>query len=148
MGQSALVTGKVSDESGLGLPGVSVQIKNTNQGTTTNADGNYTLNVPADATLVFSFVGYKTAEINVSGRNAIDLVLIEDLTTLSEVVVIGYGVQKKSVATASVSKVESKDLQGFSTARVDQILQGQVAGVTFKSASGQPGSAQNIFIRG
>jgi TonB-dependent starch-binding outer membrane protein SusC len=147
-GQSSLITGNISDATGQPLPGVSVQIKNTTSGTTSNANGNYALNASADAILVFSFIGFKSQEIMVSGRTAIDIVLEEDITALSEVVVIGYGVQKKSVATASVSTVEAKDLQGFGTARVDQILQGQVAGVTFKSSSGQPGSAQNIFIRG
>ncbi len=142
------VTGKVTDESGQPLPGVNVQIKNTLAGTTTNVDGSFTLDAPAEATLIFSFIGYVTQEISVAGRSNVNVTMTEDVTALAEVVVIGYGVQKKSVATASVSRVDSKDLQGFGSPRVDQILQGQVAGVTFKTSSGQPGSPQNIFIRG
>lgn len=142
------VTGTVTDESGQALPGVNVQIKNTTSGAVTDIQGNYTISAPADGIIVFSFIGYKTIELPVSGRANINVQLEVDVTALSEVVVIGYGVQKKSVATASVSTVNSKDLTGFSSARVDQILQGQVAGVTFKTSSGQPGSGQNIFIRG
>lgn len=142
------VTGTVTDESGQALPGVNVQIKNTTSGAVTDIQGHYTISAPADGIIVFSFIGYKTIELPVSGRANINVQLEVDVTALSEVVVIGYGVQKKSVATASVSTVNSKDLTGFSSARVDQILQGQVAGVTFKTSSGQPGSGQNIFIRG
>lgn len=142
------VTGTVTDESGQALPGVNVQIKNTTSGAVTDIQGNYTISAPADGIIVFSFIGYKTIELSVSGRANINVQLEVDVTALNEVVVIGYGVQKKSVATASVSTVNSQDLAGFSTARVDQILQGQVAGVTFKTSSGQPGSGQNIFIRG
>ncbi|MBX2963062.1 MAG: TonB-dependent receptor [Cyclobacteriaceae bacterium] len=142
------VTGKVTDATGQPIPGANVQLKNTMMGTTTDADGNYSLEAPSAGVLIFSFIGYQTTELNISGKTQINVTLEEDVLALSEIVVIGYGVQKKSVATASMSKVESADLKGFSSARVDQIMQGQVAGVTFKSASGQPGSAQNIFIRG
>ncbi len=142
------ISGTVTDATGQSLPGVNVQIKNTSSGTVTDIQGAYQLEAPSDAILVFSFIGYKSSEVGVAGKTSINVSLEEDMTTLGEVVVIGYGVQKKSVATASVSTVNSKDLQGFGTPRVDQMLQGQVAGVTFKSSSGQPGSAQNIFIRG
>ncbi len=142
------ISGTVKDQAGQSLPGVNVQIKSTTSGSSTDIDGKYTIDAPADAILIFSFIGYKTIEVGVSGRMSINIQLEEDITALGEVVVIGYGIQKKSVATASVSIVNSKDLQGFSSARVDQMLQGQVAGVTFKTSSGQPGSAQNIFIRG
>ncbi len=142
------ISGTVTDASGMALPGVNVQIKNTSSGTVTDVQGAYQLEAPADAILVFSFIGYKSSEVSITGKSNINVSLEEDMTTLGEVIVIGYGVQKKSVATASVSTVNSKDLQGFGSPRVDQMLQGQVAGVTFKSSSGQPGSAQNIFIRG
>ncbi len=142
------ISGTVKDQAGQSLPGVNVQIKSTTLGSSTDIDGKYTIDAPADAVLIFSFIGYKTIEVEVSGKTTVDIELEEDVTSLNEVVVIGYGIQKKSVATASVSIVNSKDLQGFSSARVDQMLQGQVAGVTFKTSSGQPGSAQNIFIRG
>lgn len=142
------VTGKVTDSKGDGLPGASVSVKGTTTGVITDADGKYTTSAPSDATLVFSFIGFKTVEKSVENRTTINVTLEEDLTALDEVVVLGYGVQKKSVATASISKVDAKKLQGFGNQRVDQILQGQVAGVIFKSPSGQPGSASNILIRG
>ncbi|MEO7992084.1 MAG: TonB-dependent receptor [Chryseolinea sp.] len=143
-----LVSGIVTDKLGQTMPGVNVILKGTTTGTVTDAEGAYSLSVHADAILSFSFIGFKSTETIVSGRTVINVTLEEDATDLEEVVVIGYGVQKKSVATASVSVVNAKDLQGFGTARVDQMLQGQVAGVTFKTSSGQPGSPQNIFIRG
>jgi len=145
----ALITGKVTDETGQPLPGVNILVKGTTQGAVTDANGNFSIeNVPGDAILVFSFIGFNTQESVLAGRSTVDISLSPDITTLEEVVVVGYGTQKKSVATASLSKVDMKDLSGFSVPRVDQILQGQVSGVTFKSTSGQPGSDLNIFIRG
>ncbi len=147
-GQSIL-KGKVIDETDQGIPGVNVIFVGTSQGTVTDVNGEFTLeNAPANATLSFSFIGYITQTVAVADRTTFNIKLISDVLALDEVIVVGYGVQKKSVATASVSVVNSKDLQGFSSSRVDQMLQGQVAGVTFKTASGQPGSPQNIFIRG
>ncbi len=142
------VSGKVTDSKGDGLPGVSVSLKGTSTGIICDADGSYTISVPADGTLVFSFIGFKTNEVQVGGRTKLDVQLEEDVTSLEEVVVIGYGVQKKSVATASISKVSDKQLQGFPIANVGNMLQGQVSGVTFKASSGQPGSALRLFVRG
>jgi TonB-linked SusC/RagA family outer membrane protein len=143
------ISGKVTDENGEPLPGVNVILKNTTNGTVTDTDGTYSLSkLSENSSLVFSFIGYVTQEILVTGQSVQNVKMIPDATTMEEIVVIGYGVQKKSVTTASLSKVDAKDLAGFSVARVDQMLQGQVSGVTFKSSSGQPGSGQNIFIRG
>ncbi len=142
------ITGKVTDKEGTSLPGVNILIKGTAVGTVTDGNGSYRIAASPEATLVFSFIGFTSQEVLVGNQTQISVTLEDDILSLEEVVVLGYGVQKKSVATASVSKVNSKDLQGFGSARLDQMLQGQVAGVTFKSASGQPGSAQNIFIRG
>jgi TonB-linked SusC/RagA family outer membrane protein len=147
-GQSRL-SGKVIDDGGLPLPGVNVLVKGTTQGVVTEMNGEYVLtDVADDAILVFSFIGFESQEIARNGRSVIDVKLLPDVKTLEEVVVVGYGTQKKSVATASLSKVDAKDLTGFGVARVDQMLQGQVAGVSFKSVSGQPGSELNIYIRG
>lgn len=143
-----IISGTVKDQAGQPLPGVNVLVKGTTNGTATDVSGNYQIDASVDAVLVFSFIGYATLEEAVAGRSEVNIQLAEDITALGEVIVIGYGVQKKSVATASVSKVNADDLVGFSTPRVDQMLQGQVAGVIFKSTSGQPGSGQNIFIRG
>ena len=144
-----ILKGKVIDETEQGIPGVNVIFVGTSQGTVTDVNGEFTLeNTPANATLSFSFIGYITQTVAVADRTTFNIKLVSDVLALEEVIVVGYGVQKKSVATASVSVVNSKDLQGFSSSRVDQMLQGQVAGVTFKTSSGQPGSGQNIFIRG
>jgi len=142
------VTGKVTDSKGDGLPGVSVALKGTSTGVITDADGSYSISAPDDGVLNFSFVGFKSTEASIDGRTKIDIILEEDLTSLDEVVVIGYGVQKKSVATASISRVNAKELQGFPNSNIGSILQGQVSGVTFKASSGQPGAGLNIIIRG
>jgi len=150
MAQERTITGKVTSAmNGETLPGVSILIKGTTQGVNTNIDGTYKISVPTEAsTLVFSFIGYLPEEVEIGNRSAIDVVLYEDIEQLDEIIVVGYGTQKKSVATAAVSKVDAAGLRGFSTPRVDQMLQGQVAGVIFKSPSGQPGTNANILIRG
>ncbi|MFN8334267.1 MAG: TonB-dependent receptor [Cyclobacteriaceae bacterium] len=142
------VTGKVTDSKGDPLPGVSVALKGTSTGVISDADGVYSVNAPFDGTLIFSFIGFKTAEIKVGGRTSIDVKLEEDMTALDEVVVIGYGEQKKSLNTAAISKVDGKKLENFSNQRLEQILQGQLSGVTIKPSSGQPGSSYNLLIRG
>lgn len=142
------VTGKVTDTKGESLPGVSVSLKGTSTGVISDADGGYSISAPADGTLVFSFIGFKAIEIAIGGRSIINTQLEEDVTSLDEVVVIGYGVQKKSVATASISKVDAKQLEGFSVARVDRMLQGQVSGAIIKPNSNQPGAGLSIILRG
>lgn len=142
------VTGKVTDSKGDGLPGVSVALKGTSTGVISDADGSYSISAPVDGVLNFSFVGFKSTEASIDGRTKIDIILEEDLTSLDEVVVIGYGVQKKSVATSPVSKVDAKNLGNFSNQRLEQILQGQTPGVMIKPSSGQPGSLININVRG
>lgn len=147
-GQSGLI-GQVTDNEGQTLPGVNVLIKGTTIGVVTDANGRFVLDdVSDDAVIVFSFIGFKTTEVPRKGQGNLQVKMLPDIQVFEEVVVVGYGTQKKSIATASLSKVDSKDLAGFSVPRLDQMLQGQVSGVTFKAASGQPGSAMNIFIRG
>ncbi|MDN4166694.1 TonB-dependent receptor [Cytophagales bacterium LB-30] len=148
--QERVVSGTVTAAtSGETLPGVSILIKGTTQGVTSDIDGSYKISVPSDgATLVYSFVGFLSEEVEVGNRSVIDMTLVEDIQQLDEIIVVGYGVQKKSVATASLAKVDGEKLKGFAAPQVEQMLQGQVAGVIFKSASGQPGSATNILIRG
>ncbi len=143
------ITGNVKDENGQGLPGVNVILKSSTIGTVTDVNGDFSIaNLPSDGILDFSFIGYISQEIKIAGNNIINVSLLPDVTSLEEVIVVGYGTQKKSVLTAPISKVDAKDLGGFSVPRVDQMLQGQIAGVTIKSSSGQPGSGMNIFIRG
>jgi len=148
--QQYSVTGKVtSSEDGNSLPGVSIAIKGTTTGTITDINGNYSLVIKEkDATLVFAFVGMLSQEIPVNGRNIIDVTLSPDVRGVDEVIVVGYGVQKKSVVTASIAQVTADDLKNTSSVRIDNALKGLASGVTVTSSSGQPGAAAQIRIRG
>ncbi len=131
------------------LPGVNVVVKgNAATGTITNMDGEFTLSVPSGAILSVSYIGFKSQEIPVDGRREFNIVLKEDSEALDEVVVVGYGVQKKSVVTASIAKVSADDLANVAPVRVDNALKGLASGVQVTSASGQPGEAARIRIRG
>lgn len=131
------------------LPGVNVVVKgNTSTGTITDFNGTFTLSAPADAILSISYIGFKSQEIAVKGHKDIKTVLQEDSETLDEVVVVGYGVQKKSVVTASIAKVSADDLASTAPVRMDNALKGLASGVTVTSSSGQPGAAAQIRVRG
>lgn len=136
--------------SGVPIPGVNVQIKNATKGTSTDLDGRFEMkNVPNGATLVFSYIGYKNLELKISSsNNALNVSLEEDSKVLDEVVVIGYGSQKKREVTGAVSVVSSKTLEALSPVRVEQALQGTVSGVNVTSTSGAPGASLDIRIRG
>ena len=143
------ISGKVSDEQGQPLPGTNVFVKGTTIGTTTDADGDYRLNVPDDATnLVFSYIGYMTEEVDIAGRTVIDIALLPDVTTLDDLVVIGYGMQKKSDLTGAQASVGPEDLEGHPVFNFAQVLQGRVPGVVISNTSGSPGQAPKIRIRG
>lgn len=143
------VSGIVTDKLSQPMPGVSVVVKGTSLGMVTGIDGKYSLNVPSlSASLLFSFVGYVTEEIPIGGKAVINVVLLEDLKILDEVVVIGYGVQRKSEITSASVSVSGEKLKGSVVANLDQALQGRAAGVTAVYTSGQPGSAVSIRIRG
>lgn len=143
------ISGRVTDSSGQPIPGVTVVIKATTQGTITDSNGDYSLpNVPGDATLVFSFVGFKTQEIKVSNQNTINVVLVEETVGIEEVVAIGYGTVKKSDLTGAVSSVKSTSLESKPVATVDNLLQGKVAGLQVTSPSGEPGAGVDIRLRG
>ena len=143
------VKGNVSDKNSEPMIGVAVQEKgNINNGTITDLDGNFTLKVNSDATLVVSYVGYKTQEVAVNGRSSIAIVLQEDTKVLDEVVVIGYGVQKKSDLTGSVASVKSDDLKNRSTTDAAAALQGKAAGIQVLNSSGKPGQGASIRVRG
>ena len=131
------------------LPGVNVVVKgNATTGTITGIDGEFALSVPSDAILSISYIGFKSQEVSVSGKTSFKIILLEDTETLDEVVVVGYGVQKKSVVTASIAKVSSEDLAGKTRLRADDALKGMAAGVNVTSSSGQPGAKSMIRIRG
>lgn len=143
------VTGSVTDENGAVLPGVSVLVKGTQKGTTTNEEGSYRLEVenPA-ATLVFSFVGYVSQEISVGNRSIIDVSLGPDLKSLDEVIVVGYGTQKKSDLTGSVSSLKEEDFNPGANASVDQLILGRASGVQINQTSSEPGGGVSVRIRG
>lgn len=147
--QAKTITGKVtSSEDNSALPGVSVIIKGTATGTVTDTEGNYAIEVPNGSTLVFSYVGFTAQEREVGNSTLIDIVLVTDLTQLSEVVVVGYGTQEKKDITGAVSSVKSKDFNKGVITSPGQLLQGKAAGVTVTGSSGAPGSGQLITIRG
>ena len=144
-----VVTGTITSTNGEPLPGASVIQKGTQNGVQSDFDGNYQIQLVAGAdVLVFSYVGFSPREETVGSRNAIDVVLQEDAQNLDEVVVIGYGSQRKSDITGAVASVASEDLEKAVFNTVDQLLQGRSSGVLVTSASGEPGAPANIRIRG
>ena len=148
-GQEFDVSGVVKDASGIQLPGVNVVIKGTTKGTATDFDGNFQLsNVPSGSTLVFSSLGFVTTEFKVTKSGVINIVLQEDTKALDEVVVLGYGTQKKREVTGAVSTIDSKTLEVLKPIKVEQALQGTVSGVNVTTQSGSPGAALDIRIRG
>lgn len=144
--QNTQMSGVVVDNIGEPIIGASVQEKGTSRGTVTDLDGKFSFKGQQGATLVISYVGYITKEVS-AGQN-LQITLLEDQKTLDDVVVIGYGVQKKSVVTASIAKVDAEDLEGKTRLRAEDALKGLAAGVNVTSASGQPGSKSMIRIRG
>lgn len=147
--QSRTVTGTVLDDKGVTLPGASVTVKGTSVSTGTNLDGKYSIVVPAGSTtLVFSFIGSTTQEVVIGTRTAVNATLKSTTTALSEVVVIGYGSQKKEDVNGSISSVKASDIANIPQVSADQLMQGKVAGVTITQNSGAPGSQTSVHIRG
>ncbi|WP_207429414.1 SusC/RagA family TonB-linked outer membrane protein [Pedobacter sp. SYSU D00535] len=147
--QQIAVRGVVTSASdGTTLPGVSVRLKGGNAGTSTAADGSYRLNVPSNGTIIFTFVGFTTAEVPVDGRSVINVQLREEAQSLNEVVVVGYGTTRKSDLTGSVAVVSSRDFQKGNITTPEQLIVGKVPGVSITSNSGQPGAGSTIRIRG
>ena len=144
--QKQVFTGTVVDSNGEPVIGASVVQKGSSNGSITDMDGNFSVNVEPGQVLTISFVGYKTQEIKAAPNMRVTL--LDDAALLEDVVVIGYGVQKKSVVTASIAKVSSEDLEGKTRLRAEDALKGMAAGVNVTSASGQPGSKSMIRIRG
>jgi TonB-linked SusC/RagA family outer membrane protein len=143
------VTGMVMDDVGTALPGVNVLLKGTATGTTTDAEGKYSLTVPDEtAVLIFSFIGFTQQEISVGTQTRIDVTLQSDITSLNEIVVVGYGEVKKSDLTGSVASVKSEELNAFPTTNVMQSLSGRAAGVQISPNTGAPGGAISVRVRG
>lgn len=142
------VSGKIVDEDGVGIPGVNVLEKGTTNGTISDMDGNYSLNVSGEnCTLEFSYIGYTTEERQAKG-SPINVTLKEDTKALDEVVVVGYGTMKKSDVSGSSITMKAEDIEGFVGSGIDQALQGKAAGVQVTANSGQPGGGMNVQIRG
>ncbi|MDT0647986.1 TonB-dependent receptor [Zunongwangia sp. F260] len=142
------VTGTVTDENGP-VPGVTVMVKGTSNGVVTDFDGNYAINnVPSDGVLVFSFVGFQTKEVPVNGQRQINTTLETDVSSLDEVVVVGYGTMKRSDVTGAVVSVSEDAIEESIPTTIDQVLQGRAAGVQIQQNSGAPGASSSIRIRG
>ncbi|WP_052825934.1 VIT domain-containing protein [Neotamlana nanhaiensis] len=142
------ISGVVSDESGLPLPGVNVIIRGTSIGVATDFDGKYAIDAIPGSTLVFSYIGYQTLETTVQDGYTINISMKEDSAALDEVVVMGYGTQRKSSVTGSVTVIKNESLSSNGFTNVAQAIQGKVAGVQITNTSGMPGQSPNIIIRG
>lgn len=146
--QDLTVSGTVNDENGIPLPGVTILFKNTTKGTTTDFDGKFQIEAPADGVLVISYIGYTKIEVPINGQDSFAITLKENVEALDEVVVVGYGTQKKSVVTGAISGVKASDLKDLPVTRIEQSLQGRTSGLTIVTNSGQPGSSSTIRVRG
>ncbi len=143
------VSGKVLDEKGLPVPGVSITEKGTTNGVVTGIDGTFKLNVKdASSVLVVGYVGYTKQEITVGAQTNITISLVEDIKSINEVIVVGYGVQKKSVTTGSISGVTAREFEDQPVTRIEQILQGRTSGLTINTNDGQPGDGSTVRVRG
>ncbi|WP_229213813.1 TonB-dependent receptor [Dyadobacter psychrotolerans] len=143
------ISGKVVDDKGEALPGVSIVVKGTQQGTSTDIDGKYQLSIPdGSSTLIFSFVGYISTEKTVTNETVIDITLATDTKSLQEIVVVGYGTQKRANVTAAISSVPMSEIKDMPVSNVATALQGKIPGVVIQQNNGTPGSTPAIKVRG
>ena len=148
-GKTSKVSGKVTDSSGGTLPGVSVTVKGTTNGTITDSNGNYTIsNLPSNGTLQFSFVGMKTQEISIGNKTTINVTLLEETIGIEEVVAIGYGTQKREQVTTAISNVKSESFVKGSVTDAAQLIRGKVAGLSITTPDGNPVNTSQINLRG
>ena len=146
--QNSEVNGSVSGVDGLSIPGANVLIQGSSTGTTTDFDGNFSISVKSGDVLIVSYIGFLTQSITISNQTSLTIVLQSDTSELDEVVVVGYGTQRKSNLTGAISKVTNEKLDQIGVARVDDALIGQVSGVNIQATEGEAGSAPTIRIRG
>src|SRR5690606_34427799 len=146
--QNLQVTGTVTDADGMPLPGVNVIVRGTNTGTTTDFDGNYTVNATQGQVLVYSFIGYVSQNITVGTQSVINVTMQEDAAQLDEVIVLGYSTRGVEEVTGSSVQIGGEDVADVPVVSVEQALQGRVAGLQVSTASGTPGAIQDIRIRG
>ena len=142
------LSGHITDSTGQPLAGVTVQVKGSTLGTVTDADGRFSLDVPDDAVLVVSYIGYQTREVPVNGQAEMNITLQPSSSSLNEVVVVGYGTQTKKDITGAVSVVDEKDIANRPIVNVGEALQGKAAGVQVTANSGKPGAGLTIRVRG
>src|SRR5687767_14371384 len=143
------VTGRVtSGDDGSALPGVSILEKGTTNGTVTDVEGRYSINVGNEATLVFSFVGFTTQEVAVADSTTVNIILTTDVTALNEVVIVGYGQQEQKDVTGVVTAVNSENFNRGAIVSPDQLITGKIAGVQIQQNSGEPGGQSSVRIRG
>lgn len=142
-----VITGKVTDEAGAPLGGVSIQVKGTNRGTATDANGSFSVSADPGETLEFTMIGYKTHSIKIGAETSLNIRMEPDVALLEQVVVVGYGTQKRSTLTGAISSVNSKTIAELPVASVEQALQGRVAGLTVTN-NGSPGTSALVRIRG
>lgn len=142
------IKGVVTDADNVPIPGANIIVPNTTRGTQTDFDGNFSIEVSEGESLRFSYVGYTTQTIPITGQSTLNVVMVEDLNQLDEVVIVGYGTRKKAHMTGAVSQVVNEDLDQIAVARVDDALVGQIAGVNIQATEGEAGSAPTIRIRG
>jgi TonB-dependent starch-binding outer membrane protein SusC len=148
LAQTVRVAGSVKDPSGMSLPGVNIIIVGTTQGSVSDIDGNYAIETDANSTLQFNFLGFSVQDIPVNGRTIIDVTLREDLLRLDEVVVVGYGVQRKSDITGAITSVDVEALRDVASSSISRALQGKTAGVEIQNLNTKPGGNTQIRIRG
>ena len=147
MAQS-IIKGTVNDENGEPVIGATVKVKETQKGTITDFDGNYSIEAASNATLVFSYVGYVTQEVKVGGKSTLNITMKEDNTTLNDVVVIGYGTMKKKLVTGATVQVKGEDIAKLNTTNALEAMQSSTPGVQITSSSTQPGKGYKVYIRG
>ena len=146
--QTSKVTGKVIGEDGEPVIGASIIVKGTTVGTVTDFDGNFMLDVPTKSVLVISYIGYVTQEVPTAGKKSLEIILKEDTKTLDEVVVIGYGTQRKGDVTSSVASVKADNFVKGAVKDVGQLIQGKVAGLAITNPNGDPTGSTQIRLRG
>ncbi len=142
------VSGIVTDQNGEPIIGANISVVGTTMGTITDVDGKYSINVPRGSVLRFSYIGYVDQEFTITNQTTLNVILQENAELLDELVVIGYGVQKKSVVTAAISRVTSEELNTARPSRVEDALKGKVSGVQITQSSGHPGAESKVRIRG
>ena len=146
--QSITVSGKVTDTNKAPLPGVTVSVKNTQNAVSTGFDGSFVIKASSNSVLIFTYIGFKKQEVLVDNKTKIDIALTEDLEELKEIVVIGYGSQKKKDVNSAISSIKGESLQDLKQISVDQMIQGKLSGIAVSNNSGQPGGAASVRVRG